>query len=224
MGEPVAGSAVDEIKERLGIADVVAAYVPLKQSGRSMKGLCPFHGEKTPSFYVFPETGTWKCFGCGEGGDVFTFVQKQENIDFVDALRLLAARSGVELPSRDQRAPEDRALEDRLRDTLLVAERYFQAALKGLVGASARAYLDRRGITDAGVERFNLGYAPASGLLRHLLEHGHTADEAAEVGLAGSRENGSRFEMFRERLMFPIRDPSGRTIAFGGRTLGDGQP
>src|SRR5688500_19613319 len=111
MGEPVAGSAVDEIKERLEIADVVAAYVPLKQSGRNFKGLCPFHSEKTPSFYVFPETGTWKCFGCGEGGDAFSFVMKRDNLEFGDVLRELANRAGVSLARPDEPASQKEAHE-----------------------------------------------------------------------------------------------------------------
>src|SRR5881397_3257541 len=97
----MAGPVVEEIKARLDVAEVVSPYVPLKRSGRSLKGLCPFHGEKTPSFYVFPETGTWKCFGCGEGGDVFSFLQKRENLEFGEALRLLAVRAGVQLHARE---------------------------------------------------------------------------------------------------------------------------
>src|SRR5213595_414638 len=124
---PVPDSTVDEIKRRLDVVDVISQTVQLKRSGRSYKGLCPFHGEKTPSFYVFPETGTWKCFGCGEGGDVFTFVQKRENLEFVEALRLLAARAGVELPARESRPPEEQAVEDRLRAALASAELYFKA-------------------------------------------------------------------------------------------------
>ena len=220
----MAGSAVEDIKARLDIAEVIGPHVPLRRSGRSYKGLCPFHGEKTPSFYVFPETGTWKCFGCGEGGDVFTFVQKRENLEFVEALRLLAARAGVELPSRESRPPEEQAAEDRLRVALASAELYFKAALAGSAGSGARAYLEQRGVNRDSIDRFGLGYAPGGGLLRHLQAGGLQAEEGAAVGLVGQRDDGSWFEMFRERIIFPIRDAGGRTIGFGGRTLGEGQP
>src|SRR5688572_16276840 len=202
-GVRVAGSPVEEIKARLDVADLVGQTVALKRSGRSFKGLCPFHGEKTPSFYVFPETGTWKCFGCGEGGDLFTFVQKRDNLDFVEALQSLAQRAGVELPERTPRQPEEIARDERRQSLLAQAELYFRAALDGLVGAAAGAYLERRAVNRDSVERFGLGYAPASGLLRHLQAAGYAADEVAEVGLAGQRDDGSRYEMFRERLMFP---------------------
>src|SRR5213593_4159312 len=107
----MAGPVVEEIKARLDVAEVVSPYVALKRSGRSLKGLCPFHGEKTPSFYVFPETGTWKCFGCGEGGDIFSFVQKREQLEFAEALRVLSARAGVELRFHEARSPEASAAE-----------------------------------------------------------------------------------------------------------------
>src|SRR6478672_6452542 len=117
MTPPVSGP-IELIKQKLDIVEEINAVVPLRKSGKAFKGLCPFHGEKTPSFYVFPETGTWKCFGCGEGGDVFTFVQKRENLDFGEALRLLAAKAGVDLPTRQARPPEEQLLEERLRAVL----------------------------------------------------------------------------------------------------------
>ena len=196
----------------------------LKRSGRSYKGLCPFHGEKTPSFYVFPETGTWKCFGCGEGGDVFTFLQRRENLEFGEALRLLAHKAGVEIRAREALAPEAEAAEARLRGALASAEMYFRAALRGSSGARARVYLEARAITEQAIELFGLGYAPSSGLLRHLREAGISDQEAREVGLSGARDDGSQYELFRERVIFPIRDPNGRTIAFGARTMGEAQP
>ena len=220
----MAASAVEEIKARLDVADVVGAAVPLKRSGRSFKGLCPFHNERTPSFYVFPETGTWKCFGCGEGGDVFTFVQKREGLEFSEALRLLAQRSGVELPSYSARPPEAVEREARLRSLLAQAELYYRSALEGAAGAAARAYLERRGVERSTAERFGLGYAPSSGLLPMLARGGFEADEAIEVGVAGRRDDGSVYDFQRDRLIFPIRDPGGQTIGFGGRTLSEGQP
>lgn len=220
----MAGSPVEEIKARLDIVEIVGPYVALKKSGRSFRALCPFHGEKTPSFYVFPDRGSWKCFGCGEGGDVFTFVQKRENLDFVEALRMLAARAGVELRPRAERTPEAEAAEERLRAALAAAELYFKAALEGTAGVAARAYLEQRGVSQESVARFGLGYAPRRGLLKHLESSSFSAEEASEVGLAGQDDSGRRYEMFRERLMFPIRDVTGRGIGFGGRVLGEGQP
>jgi DNA primase len=220
----VAGSAVDEIKARLDVADVVGAHVPLKRSGRSLKGLCPFHAERTPSFYAFPDTGTWKCFGCGEGGDIFTFIQKRENLEFGETLRMLASRAGVELPTRESRTPEAQAADERLLSVLRAAERYFKATLQGNAGSAARAYLDQRGVSQESLERFAVGYAPARGLLTYLESGGFSPDEATEVGLAGRRGDGSVFEMFRERVIFPIRNTRGETIGFGGRTLGESQP
>lgn len=224
QGVSVASSTIEQIKAQLDIAEVIGAHVPLKRSGRSFKGLCPFHAEKTPSFYVFPETGTWKCFGCGEGGDVFSFVQRQANLEFGEALRLLAARAGVALPERERSAPEARAREERLLSALAAAATYFRAALTGAAGALARAYLEERGVNAETIERFGLGYAPHRGLLEFLRERGYTLEEAIDVGLAGRREDGTPYEMFRHRLMFPIRDPAGTTVSFGGRVLGDGQP
>lgn len=220
----MADSAVEEIKARLDLAEIIGPSVALKRSGRSFKALCPFHNEKTPSFYVFPDRGSWKCFGCGEGGDVFSFVQKRENLDFVEALRMLAARAGVELAPRGQRTPEAEVAEEQLRAALASAELYFKAALAGAAGAAARAYLAQRGVNEEGVTRFGLGYAPRRGLLKHLEAGGFSSEQAVEVGLAGQDDRGRRYEMFRERLIFPIRDAAGRTIAFGGRALGEGQP
>ena len=220
----MAGSTVDEIKARLDAADLIGQYVPLKKAGRTFKGLCPFHGEKTPSFVVWPETGTWRCFGCGEGGDVFTFVEKRENLEFGEALRLLAGKAGVELPSHETQAPEEQQAEDRLRELISRTELYFRAALAGAAGEAARTYLTNRGVTPESVDRFALGWAPQAGLLAHLQQSGFTLAEAVEAGVAGQREDGNPYDFLRQRVIFPIRDPQGRTIAFGGRTLGDQQP
>jgi DNA primase len=220
----MAASSVEEIKARLDVGEVVGGVVPLKRSGRSLKGLCPFHNEKTPSFYVFPESGTWKCFGCGEGGDIFTFLQKRENLDFGEVLRLLAARAGVELPARTSRPPEAVEQDARLRSVLEQAELFYRSALEGAAGAATRAYLERRGIERRSVERFGLGYAPASGLAAHLRQATYTVDEGVEVGVLGRREDGSTYEFLRDRLVIPIHDAAGHTIGFGGRTLGEGQP
>lgn len=216
-------SEIEEIKARLGVVDVIAAHVPLQRAGRTFKGLCPFHSEKTPSFIVFPETGTWHCFGCHEGGDIFSFLMKREGLDFPEALRQLAARAGVTL-SRSGPTPEERAEQARLYQVLDAAALYYHALLRGPQGAEARAYLERRGVRPETVDAFLLGYYPDTpgALVRHLGEQGFSEAELIEAGLAGRTDTGTLFERFRGRLLFSIRDARGRTIAFGGRALKDG--
>jgi DNA primase len=222
-------SVVDEIKERLDTVEVIQSYVPLKKAGRNYKGLCPFHGEKTPSFVVFPETGTWHCFGaCGTGGDVFTFIMKQENVDFGEALKVLARRAGVEL---EPRSPEAAKAEQRLallREINQAAATYFHhLLLNSDEGARARAYLEKRGLERKTLDRFQVGYAldQWDGLLRHLTSKGYNIPDLHETGLIIEREDKSGFyDRFRGRVLFPIRDHRGRTIGFGGRILGEGVP
>jgi DNA primase len=218
-------SAVEQIKERVPLLDLVGQRVKLTKSGRNFKGLCPFHGEKTPSFYVFPERENWHCFGCGLSGDVFSFVMRSENVDFAEALRLLAGRAGVELAPRGTQKAEE-ARESRLYEINAAAARYFQSMLFGRLGAAALAYLLGRGLTRETVESFELGWAPESwdALLRRLGEQGYPAEELAELGLVAARETGGHYDRFRGRIMFPIRDASGRVIGFGGRAVGDAQP
>jgi DNA primase len=222
-------SVVDEIKDRLDAVEVIQSYVPLKKAGRNYKGLCPFHSEKTPSFVVFPETGTWHCFGaCGTGGDLFTFVMKQENLEFGDALRVLARRAGVELESHSPEEAEAKKRLDLLREINQVAAGYFHYLLRSSdEAARARAYLEGRGLEWETIERFQLGYALEQwdGLLRHLTEKGYALDAVHEVGLIIQRDDGSGYyDRFRGRVIFSIRDHLGRTIGFGGRVLGDGVP
>lgn len=228
----MAGSPVEEVKARLDLVEVVGSSVPLKRAGSSYKGLCPFHAEKTPSFHVFPETQTWKCFGCGAGGDVFTFVMQRDGVEFAEALRTLAARAGVALEGA--RDPTRAQADERLRRANEAAALYYHALLmQHAAGAAARRYLDRRGIHEETRARFLLGYAPEgpAALVRHLLEQGFQREEIVAAGLALAREEpeGSDTpalrDRFRQRLMFPIRDGQGRTIGFGGRTLlPDGVP
>jgi DNA primase len=221
--------AVDEIKDRLDIVEVIQSYTPLKKAGRNYKGLCPFHAEKTPSFVVFPETGTWHCFGaCGTGGDVFTFIQKQENLDFSEALKVLAQRAGVELQPR---SPEAAKAEQRLallREINQAAATYFHHLLFNAdEAARARAYLQKRGLNREILDRFEVGYAldQWDALLRYLTHKGYALSDLHEVGLVIEREDGSGYyDRFRGRIVFAIRDHRGRTIGFGGRILGDGTP
>ena len=217
-------STIDEIKDRLDIVEVISSYVPLQKSGRNYKALCPFHSEKTPSFVVFPDSQRWHCFGaCGEGGDVFNFVMKQEGWDFRTALEELARRAGVELRPRTpaQVQAEDEA--DRLRGLLATAAQYFQHLLRHAPEAeAARAYVAKRGLSDETIERFLLGYSlPGWERTRaYLTEQGYTVEELIKAGLLVQRDDGSGgYDRFRDRLMIPIRDTKGRVIGFGARTL-----
>lgn len=216
---------VEQIKERIDIASLVGSQVALKKSGRSLKGLCPFHGEKTPSFYVFPDRGNYHCFGCGANGDVFTYVMRTQNLAFGEALRQLAQQAGVTLPERRQETAEDRAIE-RLREASAAAAQFFQFQLRSDAARVAREYLDKRGLTAATIEDFQIGYAPESWdqLLRYLAERGYTPEEVVRAGLATAREGGGHYDRFRHRLMMPINDAKGRIVGFGARALDDSNP
>ncbi|MCL7453416.1 MAG: DNA primase [Anaerolineae bacterium] len=222
-------SVVDQVKDRLDIVEVIQPYVPLKKAGRNYKGLCPFHSEKTPSFVVFPETGTWHCFGaCGTGGDIFSFVMKRENVEFGEALKILAQRAGVELEPASPQAAEAEKRLDLLRSIVAAAANYFQHLLLNSDEAGrARAYLERRGLVPDTIDRFQVGYAldQWDGLLRFLTSKGYGVEDIHESGLIIAREDGSgHYDRFRGRIVFPIKDQRGRAIGFGGRVLGDGQP
>ncbi|MFN8498142.1 MAG: DNA primase [Anaerolineae bacterium] len=221
-------SVVDEIKARLDIVDVVGGYVQLKKSGRTFKGLCPFHSEKTASFLVNPERQTWHCFGaCGTGGDIFSFIQRAENVDFPGALRLLADRAGVEITPRTPATQAEDDARARLYAVNSAAAQFFNSQIThSPAAAAARAYLDRRQVDAASVERFGLGYAPDSwdALLTALTARNHRTDDLAAAGLVVEREGGGYYDRFRGRLIFPIRDERGQTIGFGGRSLGDALP
>lgn len=231
-------SPIEAIKAKIDIAEEIGLSVRLQKSGKALKGLCPFHNERTPSFYVFPESQTFRCFGCNEGGDVFSFVQKQQGLEFRDTLHYLAEKTGVPIedtPGRDPAEERERsAVKERLRklneDALLW---FHQALLRSKEASEARAYVQSRGISSETVLAFSLGYAPESwdGLSRYLLTQGYTERELITGGLAREREgsianeggNGI-YDYFRNRLIFPIRDMRGRVIGFGGRALGDGKP
>lgn len=218
-------SPIEEIKARLDLTDVVSGYVQLRKSGRYLKGLCPFHQEKTPSFIVFPEKGTWHCFGCGKGGDVFSFVMLKENLDFRGALELLARRAGVSL----RPAAGESAHEKRLRVLAEINELAGACFHRELVegrsdeAEAARRYLAGRGVSEESVRAFQLGYAPDRWdvLLRYLAQHGYSSEQAVEAGLAVQNERGGVYDRFRGRIMFPIRDARGVLTGFGGRLLED---
>jgi DNA primase len=218
----VPDTTIDEIKRRLDVVDVIGQTVQLKRSGKAFKGLCPFHNEKSGSFYVWPETGTWRCFGCNEGGDLFSFVQKRDNLDFREALRFLGERAGVTIEEHVRPDPGARQERDRLLAILESTALFYRASLMGEGGAQTRAYAAERGIEPAAAERFGLGYSDASGrgLERHLTRAGYGIEECVKAGALGQSEDGGRtYDRFRDRLIFPIRDVDGHVIGFGGRAL-----
>jgi DNA primase len=211
-----------EIKNKLSVVDVVGETVQLKKAGTTFKGLCPFHGEKTPSFTVTPGRDSWKCFGCGEGGDIFSFVMKRDGLSFPEALKVLAAKSGVEIDERTTREDARRA---RLRDVLESAIAFYHAVLVGSkTGQAALDYLHGRGFTDETIQKHQLGYAPGGWdtLARQLAAKRQVrAEDLVEVGLAQPRQSarGGVYDRFRERVIFPIRDMNGGPVGLGGRVL-----
>jgi DNA primase len=211
-----------EIKTKLSVVDVVGETVQLKKAGSTYKGLCPFHGEKTPSFTVTPARESWKCFGCGEGGDVFNFVMKRDGLTFPEALKVLAAKAGVELDERTTREDARRA---RLRTVMESAIAFYHAVLTGSkLGQPALDYLRGRGFTDATIATYQLGYAPGGwdSLGRTLASKRQVgAEELVEAGLAQPRQSarGGVYDRFRERVIFPIRDANGSPVGLGGRIL-----
>jgi len=212
----------DQLKSSVDIVGVVGEYVRLKKSGaQKYMGLCPFHSEKTPSFNVHAARQFFKCFGCGEGGDVFAFVQKIEGIGFYEALKLLAERHGIAMPKRSLVADEESKLREAVFQMHDLALESFRASLRGPAGEEARAYLARRGVADSTIEQFGLGYSERSweSLTRLLQQRGFTPALLERSGLARRREDGSLYDYFRNRLMFPIHNESGKVIGFGGRAL-----
>ncbi len=216
------GWDLEEIRRRADLVEIVSPHVRLRKSGARLTGLCPFHQERTPSFTVDPEKGLWHCFGCKAGGDLFRFVEMIEKVSFSEAVELLARRLGIP-PKR----PAD-AARQRTRERLLAlheqATKFFQALLQGNAGRGARAYLERRGISNESVEAFCLGYARDAweALLNAMAKRGFSGQDLARAGLAVPREDHF-YDRFRNRLIFPIRDATGRVIAFGGRALADDQ-
>jgi len=223
----VTSEVIAEVRSRANVLDVVSEVVVLRNKGKNHTGLCPFHQEKTPSFTVTPEKGIYKCFGCGEGGDVFAFVQKAKGLDFLDAVRALAQKYGVPLVE----TVEDRQAYDKRSHFLMLyeqaAEYYTRLLNDPAEGLVARKYLEDRGLSEEIIKRFRLGYVPNNwdGLLRYLTEKSKvSASTLEEAGLVRRRSEGTgHYDLFRHRLMIPICDDQGRVIAFGGRTMGEDQ-
>ena len=213
---------VARVKDRLDILDVVGDKVRLHKAGRGYVGLCPFHDEKTPSFHVSQERQNYHCFGCGKGGDVFTFIMETEGLDFRQALELLAERAGVELTPQEN--TNKRRSSGELREVMEIAGKAFCSLLTAPEGTAARAYLERRGISREVAYHFELGWSSSSWdtLWRLLKSKQVSTQEAADAGLVLEGERGGFYDRFRGRVMFPIRDVSGRLVAFGGRIV-DGE-
>jgi DNA primase len=210
-----------EVKSKLSVVDVVGETVQLRKAGTTFKGLCPFHGEKTPSFVVTPARESWHCFGCGEGGDIFSFVMKREGITFPEALKRLAAKAGVEI---DERTSREDARKARLRSVLEQAIAFYHTVLtQSKVGAPALEYLRGRGFADETIEKFQLGWAPGGWdqMIKMLQTRRQIAlADLAEVGLTSQRAGGrGAYDKFRNRIIFPIRDISGNAVGIGGRIL-----
>ena len=216
---------VRDIHARIDIAGFIGEYVPLRKRGNDLVGLCPFHAEKTPSFHVHPDRGFFKCFGCGAGGDVITFVQKLENVSFGEAVRALASRAGIQLEPENPRAARARSEREAIYEANRLAAAYFARMLQSDAGARARAYCECRGFSAATIDRFVLGYAPDAwdGLVGELERHGVELALAAKAGLVKAGQRGY-YDFYRERLMIPTYATTGEVIAFGGRLLGDGEP
>jgi len=219
---------IEEIRNRINIVDLVSEYVTLKKAGRNYIGSCPFHKEKTPSFTVNAEKQIYHCFGCGEGGNAFSFLMKIGNMTFPEAVRHMAGKLGITLPSREF-TPEEKNRQDQ-RETLLrvnhLAAAYYARSLRSPAGARGKAYLEKRGIKPETIETFQLGYAPEGwrNLRDHLQREKVSLKHAEQAGLLVSRKDGDFYDRFRGRLMFPIEDVNGNVIAFGGRIIGEGEP
>lgn len=210
-------SQVDEIKNRLDVADVIRGYMKIEKSGVNLRGLCPFHREKTPSFFVSPPRQLWRCFGCGIGGDMFNFVMQIEGVEFPDALKTLADRAGVRLKSYD---PKIRSEKTRLYEICEKASQFFEKQLgSSSLGQEARDYLLERGINDESVSGFRIGFAPDSrnGLYEFLRDQGYSPAEIFKAGVTIESQSSSYYDRFRGRIIFPIFDLNGQVIGFGGR-------
>ena len=217
---------LDELNHRNPIEDVVSQYVALTRKGSNLFGLCPFHGEKTPSFSVNPEKGIYYCFGCHKGGGVVNFIMEIENLSYPDAVRFLAKRAGIEVPE-DNLGQSQYKKKERLWALCKEAARFFNDQLKTPAAAEARAYVAKRGLSASTVTRFGLGFAPNawSALLDAMTAKGYTKQELLEAGLVLKNEKkGTLYDRFRNRLMFPIIDVRGNVIGFGGRVMDDSTP
>ncbi len=216
---------VSKIKDRLDIVDVISSYVKIQKAGINYKGRCPFHNEKTPSFFVTPERQIWHCFGCGKGGDMFEFVKEIEGVEFPEALRILASRAGIELEQYRPKPGESVDAKQKLFEICELSAKFFEKQFASAAGREALAYLRDRGLTDETIKEFRLGYAPDDweSLSRFLYSRGYKDSEIVDAGMAIKRsaESGREgiYDRFRSRIIFPIADLSGQVVGFTARSF-----
>jgi len=216
---------LQELKYKNDMSEVASSYVNLKRRGKNMIGLCPFHNEKTPSFNIYPENGSFYCFGCNTGGDVITFIMRIENLDYIEAVRFLAQRSGLHLPEEGIDNSMSR-LRTRILEVNRETARFYHSMLLSDEGQIGLNYLRRRKLDMHIIKRFGLGYSPSGGfrLVNHLKERGYTPNEMIQANVAGLSRNKNLYDRFKSRVMFPIIDLRGNVVAFGGRILTDEKP
>ena len=217
-----------ELRSRADIETIISSYVNIKRAGRISKGLCPFHGEKTPSFTVYPDTQSYYCFGCGSGGDVVTFIKNIENLDYLDAVKFLADRVGMDVPEENSYDNTINKRRLRMLEANREAARFFHSCLGTKEGAVGYQYFKNRGLSDETIKRFGLGFAPNSyhSLIDYMVKKGFSKDELVSANLArhSLRNDNVVYDNFRNRIMFPIIDVKGNVIAFGGRVMDDSKP
>jgi DNA primase len=218
-------SFLQEVRDRNDLVEVAGAYVDLKRSGNRYVGLCPFHHEKTPSFHVTKENQLYYCFGCHEGGNVITFIEKMEHLDFVETVKFLAERANIPLPEENEAVPQEIALKRKIYDMNKEAARFFYANLNSKDGQAALSYLRDRGLADKTIITYGLGYAKKGNdtLIRYLKAKGYREEEMQSAGLIAKGKYGY-YDFFRDRVIFPVIDLRGNIIAFGGRVMGDAMP
>ncbi len=216
---------LEEVKMRNNIEEVIGRTVTLKRAGGNLVGLCPFHSERTPSFTVFPATASYHCFGCGAGGDVVSFVMQSENVEYREAVEILAKRAGIKVEETFERKSQEPTVKrDRMLELNREAARFFYKSLLSPAGAHARAYLEQRAFASTTVKRFGIGFAPPSAygqapLCDYLISKGFTPFEIRTAFLGGENKNKKLYDMFRNRIMFPVFDATGEVVAFSGRRL-----
>ena len=223
---PLPEGFIEEIKFKNDITDVISSYVNLKRRGRNFVGLCPFHGEKTPSFNVYPQSNSFYCFGCGVGGDIITFVEKIENLDYFEAVKFLAQKAGIQMPENNKREQEISNIKMRIFEINRESARFFHENLYSEKGKVALEYLRKRCLSDRIIKKFGLGYSPNSRyeLINHLKAKGFKYEEMVNANLAYVKGNSYVSARFFDRVMFPIIDLRGNVIAFGGRIMSDQKP
>ena len=223
-------SPVDEIKSRLDVVDVVGGYIRLSKAGRNYRALCPFHSEKTPSFFVSPERQMWYCFGCQKGGSIFDFVMQMDGLEFGDALKVLAQRAGVELKKIDPKlSAKWKTEKTRLYEICELAAKFFERQLEaGKTGQSVQKYLKERGLKSKTIQEWRIGYGPDKwqALSDFLKGRGYGEEEIERTGLSVRKDEiqNSNYDRFRNRIIFPIYDLNGGVVGFSGRIFGEGEP